>query len=371
VFRIRLVASAVLLFGLAAFVGGQDPKKDPPKDPPKAAPKDPPKDAPKDAPKDTPKDAPKDAPKTDGKRFEFVFTKDKKFYSETNTKVTQTIQLQGQGFNQKQESTFWYEWTPLEQTPDGKWKIRQKVEGLKMNIDISGNRIDYDSTKDTQTAGNPGLNEFFKKLGTAEFTATLSKDFRVEKVDGKEAFISNITSGSAQMNNLLQKIFTDDALKDLCDPTLKMIPETPKKPGESWERKYPLNLGPIGTYEATYKFTYIGPGTEADKKDMDKIDVIATVEYQAPKDDSTASGLLFRIKGGNLKSDPMAPAKGVIWYNNKAQRPESAEINLKLKGSLTVAVGGSDATVELEMEQKSLVKYSDTSLKPAVTAKAP
>jgi hypothetical protein len=369
VFRIRLVAAALLLFSLAAFVGGQDPKKAPPKDPPKDS-KEAPKTPPKDAPKDPPKDAPKTQPTTDGKRFEFVFTKDKKFYSETSTKVKQIIQLQGQGFTQNQESTFWYEWTPLEQTPDGKWKIRQRVEGLKMNIDISGNRIDYDSTKDTQTAGNPGLNEFFKKLGTAEFTATISKDFRVEKVDGKEAFISNITSGSAQMNNLLQKIFTDDALKDLCDPTLKMVADTPKKPGDSWERKYPLNLGPIGTYEVTYKFTYVGPGTEPDKKDMDKIEVIATIVYMAPKDDPM-SGLLFRIKGGEVKNDPMSPAKGVIWYNNKAQRPESADITLKLKGTLTVAVGGGDATVELEMEQKSLVRYSDASLKPAVSAKGP
>jgi hypothetical protein len=360
VFRIRFVASAILLFGLAAFVGGQDPKQ---------APKDPPKQAPKDPPKDPPKDAPKTQP-TDGKKFEFAFTKDKKFYSESATKVTQIIQLQGQSLTQNQDSTFWYEWTPLEQTPDGKWRVKQRVEGLRMNIDISGNRIDYDSTKDTQTAGNPGLNEFFKKLGTAEFVATIGKDFRIEKVEGKEAFIMNITSGSAQMNNLLQKIFTDDALKLVCDPTLRIVPEAPKKQGESWERTYVLNLGPIGTYDVTEKFTYVGPATEPDKKDMDKIEVVITkMTYAAPKDEATAAGLLFRIKAGNLVIDPMTLSKGVIWYNNKAQRPESAEVNLKLKGTLTVAVGGSDTTVEVQMDQKSLFKFSDTSLKPAAAAK--
>ncbi len=31
-----------------------------------------------------------------------------------------------------------------------KWTLKQKIEGLKMNIDISGNPINYDSTKADQ-----------------------------------------------------------------------------------------------------------------------------------------------------------------------------------------------------------------------------
>jgi Family of unknown function (DUF6263) len=354
----RLGVSALLLFAMVAFVGAQDPKKDPPKDPPKT-------DAPKVDPPKAPDPKAPPAPTVDGKKFEFAFAKDKKFYSEISTNVTQIVKVQGQDLTQKQESTFWYEWTPTEQKPDGKWTIKQKVDGLKMKIDISGNLIEYDSTKpDSPAAGNPGLNEFFKKLGTAEFTATIDKSYRVESVLGKDVFISTVAAGSQQMDTLLKKILTDDALKDMCDPTLKLVPDAPKKAGDTWERKAPLNLGPIGTYDVTFKFKYVGPATEADKKDMDKIEVETELKYVAPKEDPAAAGLLFRIKEGTLTTE--GPAKGVIFYNTKAQRPESGEVNLKLKGTLTVAIGGTDTKVELQMEQKTLVKFSDTpNLKPA------
>ncbi len=357
---IRLGMSAVLVFAIAAFVGGQEPKA-PQKDPPKT---EPPKTDPKAEP---PKVDPKTPPVPDGKTFPFVFVKDKKFYSEVSTKVTQVVKVQGQDLTQNQESTFWYEWTPTAQTPDGKWTVKQKVEGLKMTIDISGNLISYDSTKpDSPTAGNPGLNDFFKKLGTAEFTATIDKNYRVEKVEGKEQFVTSVGAGSPAMDALLKKVLTDDALKDMCDPTLKIVPETPKKAGDTWERKVPLNLGPIGTYEVTYKFKYVGPATEADKKDMDKIEVEALLTYTAPKENPENTGLLFRIKEGKLSNDPPnTPAKGIIWYDTKAQRPASAEMSLKLKGDLTVAIGGTDTKVELQMEQKTSVRFGDSTLKPA------
>jgi hypothetical protein len=350
--------SAVLALALAAFVNAQD-KKDPPKDPPKVDPK------PADPKQPDPKKQPEPKP-TDGKRFEFAFAKDKKFYQETTTAVTQVIKVQGQDLTQSQSSTFWFEWVPTEQTPDGKWKVKQKVDGLKMTIDISGNLITYDSTKaDSPTAGNPGLNDFFKKLVGAEFVATIDKNYRVEAVSGRDAFIASLGAGSPQMDALLKKVLTDDALKDMCDPTLKLVPEPgkePKKAGDTWERKAPLNLGPIGTYEVTYKFTYAGP-----EKDLEKITVDATLTYVAPKENP--DGLLFRIKEGSLASE--GPAKGTIYYNPKAQRPESAEINLKLKGTLTVAIGGTDTKVELNMEQKTTTKFSDTSLKPGATPPPP
>ncbi len=355
----RLGASTVLMFALAAFVGGQEPKKEPPKtEPPKTDPKAAPKTEP---PKTDPKTQPP-AP-VDGKTFAFKFEKDKKFYQEVTTNVIQVIKVQGQDLTQNQSSTFYFEWTPLEEK-DGKWTVKQKVEGLRMTIDISGNLISYDSTKaDSPTAGNPGLSEFFKNLVGSEFTATIDKAFKVEKVDGKKEFIAKLGSGSPQMDNLLNKIMTDDALKQMCDPTLGVTPDAPKKAGDSWEKKSVLNLGPIGTFDVTYKFKFVGP--DAAQKDMDKIEVETALVYNAPKEDPAAGGLLFRIKEGKLTQPTPAPGeppapKGTILYNTKTQRVESADITLKLKGELTVAIGGTDTKVELNQEQKTSLKTRDT-----------
>lgn len=333
--RIRFGASAALVLALSALVTGQE-KKDPPKADPKPA---------------------------DGKRFEtrFDFEKKAKFYQESTTTLTQIIKVQGQDLTQTQRSTFFFEWEPVKQEGD-KAFVKQKVQGVQMTIDISGNQINYDSTKgDTPTAGNPGLTEFFKKLTGAEFTAVIEKGVKVTEVQGKAEFVRNLATGSPQMETLLSKILTDDALKDMCDPTLKLVPEDgPKKVGDTWSRKGTINLGPIGTYTVTYNFKYVGV-----EKDLDKIEVDPKLEYAAPKkDDPNAGGLLFRISEGTLGLDPAKPSKGTILYDPKAGRVASADITINLKGNLKVTIGGTDTTVELAQEQKTVVKTSDASLLP-------
>ena len=310
----------------------------------------------------------------DAHTFTLKLNKDKDgkylpFYQEMSTEVTQHIKVQGQDLPQQQKSTFWYQWTPIkeEKVKEGKDEVtklvlNQKIEGLKINIDISGNPINYDSRNPDQPggAGNPGLVEFFKSLKDSEFTVTLGKGYKVEKVEGKEAFIAKLGAGSTQMDALLKKVMTEDAMKEMTDPTYKLLPDSPKKAGEKWERSSKLNLGPIGSYDLTYKFTYIGPEKEGPKKDMDKIELETVINYTAPKE--VTEGLVFRIKeGSKLTSDP-AGSKGVVYYDPKAGRIDEATIRIKLKGDLTVVIGGTDTKVELTQEQVTTIKGSDTSL---------
>jgi hypothetical protein len=306
------------------------------------------------------------------RKFELRFKNEKgdpvPFYQEMTTEVAQHIKVQGQDLPQRQKSVFYYQWTPMkaETVKEGneevtKWTVKQKIEGLEMDIDISGNPIKY-SSKNPDTsgaAGNPGLVEFFKNLKDSEFTATINtKNWKVEKVDGKEQFIAKLGAGSAQMDALLKKVMTEDALKEMTDPTFKLFPDAPKKKGDKWEKKSNLNLGPIGSYELIYKFTYAEPDKEGDKKDFDRIEVETVINYTAPKD---PEGLLFRIKeGSKLVSDP-AGSKGVVYYDPKNQRIPYAEVNIKLKGDLTVVIGGTDTKVELTQEQKTTIKTGDTS----------
>ncbi len=292
------------------------------------------------------------------------------FYQELTTEVRQHIKVQGQDLPQRQTSVYWYAWTPLkeETTADGvRWTLKQKIEGLKMDIDISGNPIKYDSrTPDADASTlNPGLNEFYKNLIGSEFTVTLGKGYRVEKVEGKDAFLNKLGAGSALMDALLKKVMTDDALKEMADPTFKLLPDAPKKKGDKWERKTVLNLGPVGTYELTYKFTYAEP----DRAGLEKFTVETAVTYSPPKE--PADGLLFRIKeGSKLTSDP-AGSKGVVYYDPHKMWIEEATLNIKLKGDLIVTIGGTDTKVELTQEQKTVVKTRATSFLAPETATPP
>jgi len=301
----------------------------------------------------------------DKQTFQLKLEKDKSFYQKMKTDVTQIIKVQGQDLTQKQDSEFFFKWTPEKHDGD-KWTIKEKIEGLKMSIDISGNPITYDSTKTDQpgSAGNPGLMEFFKNLVGAEFTVTLNtKTWKVEKVDGKDDFIKKLGAGSTQMDSLLKKIMTDDALKQMADPTFNLIPDAPKAVNDTWEKKQNLSLGPIGTYEVTYKFTY--KGKDPMRKDLDRVEVEPTLTYKPPAE--STEGLLFRIKSGTITSQK--PDQGqppsVVLYNPTTGRIEKATISLKLRGELTVTIGGTDTKVELDQTQTTTIESSnDSYLKP-------
>ncbi len=377
--RIRLMIAALALGMFVAFTAAQDTKTQPPsKEQPaksSANPQEPKKTEPK---KEEPKKEPpkkeepkKEEPKKEeakadpnARTFTPKFEKDKKFYQELKTQVSQVIKVQGQDVTQKQESTYYFKWNPLKQVGE-KWELEQEVEGLKVSIDISGNTINYDSTQPdaSVTAGNPTLMEFFRKLVGTKFVVTLDKAFKVEAVSGKDEFIRKLSGGNNQLDSLFRNIVTDESLKQMCDPTFYLVPDSPRKPGDTWEKKAAISLGPIGKYEVTYKFKYVGPGTEEGKKEFDKIEVETDLTYVVPKEPGT-DGLFFRIKEGKLeqpKGMGEQPPKGVIYYDPKTQRIVSAEITLKLKGELTVNIGATDSKVEIYQEQKTTLRTGDSS----------
>src|SRR5262249_50096932 len=147
-------------------------------------------------------------------------------------------------------------WTP-EGEKDKTWDIKQTIEGIKMSIQIGGNPVTFDSTKDTTTS-NP-LSDFFKALVGSSFTIAVSTpDMKVKSVTGAKEFRDKLIQANQQMKPLLDQILSDDALKQMADPAFGVAPGMPKKKGDSWERKSTLNLGPIGKFDSVYKYTLEG-----------------------------------------------------------------------------------------------------------------
>lgn len=293
--------------------------------------------------------------------FTTKFEKDKSFYQELTTEVSQVVKVQGGAdLPLKHRQTFLFKWTPVEQDKDGKWKVKQAIEGVKMTVDIAGNPINYDSTDPNPTgaASNPGLADFFKSLVGAEFTVTFNKAMQVEKVDGRDEFLKKLAGANPQMEALLKKILTDEALKEMTDPSAGITPPAEQAVGGTWEKKATLSLGPIGGYERTFKYTY--KGKDPEKKDLDRVEVEPKLVYKAPTD--SADGLLFRIKGGNLET--INPKPGVLKYDPKAGRVVESDIGVTMKGTLDVSIGTTETKVELYQEQKTTTKTADTSFLP-------
>jgi hypothetical protein len=313
---------------------------------------------------DDKKDDKKPDEKKDDKKATLAWKLEEKkpFYQKMTTTTDQTMKVQGQDVKQKQTQTFYFVFTP--EKKDGEtWTIKQKIEGVQMDIDIGGTKISYDSQK-SETTTNP-LNEFFKALVGSEFTLTVapkdkdSKELTVTKIEGREDFLKKLSTANPQMAPLLNQILTDKALMEMAQPTFASLPGTEVAAGKTWERGSTLEMGPLGKYENTYKYSYTGKDPKDDK--LESIKVETTLKYKEPAGEAGGGGLPFKIKKATL--DPK-PSNGTIKYDPAKGRIDSSEMTLELSGNLDIEIGGQSTKVDLEQKQTVKVENTDKSQMP-------
>src|SRR5205807_404090 len=103
-----------------------------------------------------------------------------------------------------------------------------------------------------------------------------------------------------------------------------------------------LNMGPVGTYEAKYIYTYQGK-----EKGLAKIAVKAELKYVAPgKKDGGA--LPFKILNADLKS---TKGGGTILFDLEKGRVVSSTLELSLEGTLKIEIGGVNNEIKLTQTQ--------------------
>jgi hypothetical protein len=293
----------------------------------------------------------------DAVTLKWKFEVNKTFWQEMTTTTDQTMKVMGTDVKQTQTQTFWFAWTPQKNNADGSWEIEQKIVGVKMTIDIGGNKVEYDSTKE-----NPGTNplaDFFKALVGSKFVLTLDKDYKVTKITGREEFIAALSKANPQMEKLLKQILSEKALMDMADPTFSVVSGKEIKKDTKWDKMTTLDMGPIGTYKNTFTYTYEGKNTDgktdAEKK-LDKIKVETKLEYSPPKDQPADSTLPFKIKSASLTSKD---ATGTILFDNDAGRIDSSSMKLTLEGQLSIEISGQTTQVDLKQTQTTTTKTTD------------
>jgi hypothetical protein len=284
--------------------------------------------------------------------IKWKFEKDKAFYQKMVTKTVQIMKVMNNDVNQTQNQTFYFSFKPTAVTAD-KVTIEQTITGVAMDIEIGGSKISYDSTKE-QTANNP-LGDFFKALIGSKFTIELDpKENKVLKVEGRDAFITKLVAANPQMKPLLETILSNEALKEMAEPTFAVVPPKDVAKGEKWSRTSKLDMGPIGKYENKYGYTYEGPDTTDKAIQIIKVDTELT--YKEPGDVAGAGGLPFKIKSAKLKSSNPV---GMVRFNTAKGRLEKSTTKLELKGDLQIEIGGQNTTVGLQQTQESTIETTD------------
>jgi len=305
------------------------------------------------------KDAPKDPTKV---TLAWKFEKDKTFYQTMTTKTKQTMKVMSNDVTQNQEQTFYFSWKWLKDE-GGKWEIEQKILGVKMDIDIGGSPIKYDSTAPASNNTSNPLSEFFKALVGSTFKLTLDpKTLKITKIEGRDEFLKKLVTANKQMQPLLEKILSDEALREMAEPTFAVISNDAVEKGKTWKKDSKLDMGPIGTYKNEYTYTYEGPDTATK---FEKIKVDTKLTYSPPEKADGVGGLPFKIKSADLTSKN---AKGTILFDKDKGRVAKTDMSLDLAGKLKIEIGGQPTDVELSQTQTTSVSTSDTNpvdVKPA------
>jgi RNA polymerase sigma factor (sigma-70 family) len=295
---------------------------------------------------------PAKAPAAEAKQAEVTlrwrFEKDRPFYQELTTTTAQDMRVAGnkvKEFNQTQKQTFVLRWTPLKEER-GAWLLQAKFIAVKLDLDIGGNLIQYDSTKEDNQAS--ALTDFYKALVGSEFTITLEKDGKVSKVEERRQLVTKLVEADPQMGAIVRQVLSEGALRQMAETPFAGLPPDAVEPGDSWRRTSKLDMGTVGTYEGKYKYTYEG----LDGK-LDKIKIRGTLEFQPPAEGG--AGPPFKIKKAQLKSD----GTGVMLFDRAMGRVVSLEFTQQVGGSADLTNGEQEVGVDLRQKQTTTLHTTD------------
>ncbi len=284
-------------------------------------------------------------------KFKLGFEAGKSFYQKLETTTIQKMKVNDMQVVQKQEQEFHFKWT-TEKVEGDIATVTQTIEALKMDIDIGSNKISYQTGK--TDSKNP-MTDFFKALEGAKFTLKINtKTGAVTKVEGQDKLINDLGAVNASMKPLLQKILSDEAVKQMANPIVGFYPKdgTATVGGKPWSPEpIKLNMGPIGTY--TTKNTYT---LKAPKDGKVEIGVKTNLTYTKPDSDQ-AGGLPFEITDAKLETKK---TEGTITYDLKKGRIDSSSMQVDLGGSVTVKIAGSKTQVELDQTQTTKLQTMDS-----------
>jgi hypothetical protein len=284
-------------------------------------------------------------PPARGDVLKWRFKEGESFYQTQTTRMVQDMTVGGLDTKQSQEQTFYICWTPVKKDARGNWIIKQKIEGLRLKIDIAGNKIEYDSTRGNQgnQAANP-LAAFYQALLGAEFTLTVTPRLEVLKTEGLDLLAKKLGAANPALAALVKDMLT--GCIGQIDPCFGALPGEAKKKGDRWHKRTTLALGSVGTYQTTYQYTY--QGNVKPPKNLVTIAVQPTLKYEGPAN-AGAGALPFKIQGGDLMS---TRGHGVMVLDLNQGRIVQATLDMGVEGTLKIDIGGMTTDVKLRQTQK-------------------
>jgi hypothetical protein len=272
-------------------------------------------------------------------QLEWKLKEGDKFFLETVTSFKQTLKTLGKELKQDRQDNVVYGVSVLKKNDDKTAQLEEKIESVAVR-NTGG------------PAGTPAAEDKFnQQLKDATFRVTLTPRGEVTKFEGYEDLVKKIAGDDTNARKVVQAVLSEDGFRRSAAESFGLLPAGPAKPGDKWgeDRKVEAPYGPLGSFTVTKTYTYEGKDT-INGKSVDKITFTGTAVYTPPKT-ADAGAMPFQVVKGELKADDI---KGTMYFDADAGRLVGSEAAMRIKGSLTITVSGTN--LDTEMQEDVAVK---------------
>lgn len=266
-------------------------------------------------------------------KFEWKFREDDRFQLETNVELRQIIRVTNQEeLRQENKYSILCTYT-VKQKDSENVVLEQRVDSIKVL---------------TPAGAAPG--KYYQKLEGCTLKLTLNKNNQLTRLEGYEELLKNVAGDDPNVRRVVQAMMGEEAIRRSIEEAFAFLPTEEVAPGQSWERKFTTNLGPLGTIALTNVYTFEKSETDAGRL-LCRISVKPQISYSPPKSDTT--GLPFQIPSGELRAQE---AVGTLWWDASEGKLARSEMKLHLVGKLQLKAKDQEATMNLDTEQVTEIR---------------
>lgn len=256
------------------------------------------------------------------------------FYAMENTTMQQNMSLMGQDIQLKMKT----------QTV-----TRFRIKEVKKDATVVEMTILQQKMQTEGPMGGPG-GDLGEKLKNVTFTFTVNDKMEVVKFEGYDKFLDAISSEDPMMAAFLRSILQESVIKQSFGRTFSLAPDKPLSVGQTWQHKDKLPLGPIGTIEVNSRYKLEGV-TDS----LARLSISGDLKWTG-NDGKMDQALPFKFSEVNIKADKFT---GTALFDLQKGRLSNSQMDIDIKGSLVVEVGGQKVDMDIKQQMRTEMKVVD------------
>jgi hypothetical protein len=286
------------------------------------------------------------SPATAQVKLEYKFPEGMSATYRTTSKTHQILTIAGMNLETGAEASAVTSNTVGKRNADGTLPVGQKVESLKIQLDLPGGiNISFDSANPDAKIEAPQLaflGEAFKTLVGLSYTVVLDEHNRVKAVEGMEKVTAKLEGIDPQAANLIKGRLKVESIKRSFEMVHTNLPDILVRQGEPWERTEVMEIDGGQTLTFKKRYEYLGT-VEQGGRTLDKIDVKA-LEVSYAMDPDADSPL--RPEKSDLKIDS---SDGTLLFDREAGTIVERKGKTRIKGDITFTANGQELPSQLDL----------------------